>query len=244
MNNQSLEIASLRFGYPDGPDVLSGVDLTVAPGEKTALVGPNAAGKTTLFLLVCGILEARAGTVTVSGETVRHGRFNRRVSYLFQSPDDQLFSARVYDDVAFGPLNMGLSAEEVRRRSEAALKQVKCEELADKPPHHLSGGEKRMVALATILSMSPDILLLDEPTSNLDLKNRRKVIQTINAIDTTMIIASHDLEFLLETCRSAVVLDKGGVAARGEIVEILSNKAFMAAHGLEKPHSLYPHSHG
>jgi cobalt/nickel transport system ATP-binding protein len=201
-----LTIEYLCFSYPDQKAVLKGISFQSDRGERTALVGPNGSGKTTLFLLLCGILKPEAGEIVSDGRPVLHGRFNPEVSYLFQSPDDQLFCSTVFDDVASGPLNMDLSNEEVRRRTQDALDTVGCRALAERAPHHLSGGEKLMVAIATILSMMPQIILFDEPTTNLDNRNRRKVIQIIQSVEHTMIIASHDLEFLLETCERVLLI--------------------------------------
>lgn len=244
MNNQTaLYIKNLCFSYPDKKDVLTGVNLKVHKGERVALIGPNGSGKTTLFLLLCGILSPSSGDITINGKKVMHNQLNTEISYLFQSSDDQLFSSTVFDDVAFGPLNIGLSEKEVSDRVKSALKQVNCQELADKSPHHLSGGEKRMAALATILSMQPEIMLLDEPTSDLDLLNRRNIIGTLSSIRKTLIISSHDLEFLLETCQRVLIIDNGEIVEDGPIVDLLSNEALMESHHMEKPHSLYPHTH-
>ena len=236
-----LKVENLRFAYSESRSVLTMINLTLSKGERIALVGPNGSGKTTLFLLLCGILKAESGLICTNGKTVLHSRFNPEISYLFQSPDDQLFSSTVFDDIAFGPLNMGLSPDEVRERAAKALESVGCIDLAQRAPHHLSGGEKRMAAIATILSMSPGIILFDEPTSALDSRNRRRVIQTILSISQSMIIASHDLEFLLETCQRVLLLDCGRIVADGPIREILADETLLKAHGLEKPHSLVPH---
>jgi cobalt/nickel transport system ATP-binding protein len=238
-----LEIEDLSFSYSERPGVLQGVSFGVKAGERTALVGPNGSGKTTLLLLACGILKPSGGYVTVDGRQVEAGRFDPRVAYLFQSPDDQLFCPTVYDDVAFGPLNMGLPSEAVRERVQAALVTVGAEALAGRPPHHLSGGEKRLVALATVLSMSPAVILLDEPTSNLDSRNRRQVIDILKDASQTLLVTSHDLEFLLEICPGVVLIDEGRVHADGPIRRVLANETLLKSHGLEKPHSLVPHRH-
>ena len=241
--NIVLHMDNLSFRYPDKSKILEKITLSLFSKEKTAIIGPNGSGKTTLFLLLCGILKPESGKIEVNGNTIRHNHFNPEITYLFQTPDDQLFSPTVFDDIAFGPLNMGLSREEILIRVKAALETVNLTHLSDKPPHHLSGGEKRMAAIATILSMMPDILLFDEPTSNLDAKNRRQVISTIKEINKTMFISSHDLEFLLETCNRCILLDSGKIIADGPIVDILINEQLLNMHHMEKPHSLIPHIH-
>jgi cobalt/nickel transport system ATP-binding protein len=238
-----VEIRDLGFAYPGRSAVLQGWSFAVKSGERVAVVGPNGSGKTTLLLLVCGILKPSGGTVTVEGHPIQAERFDPRVTYLFQSPDDQLFCPTVFDDVAFGPLNMGLSAEDVRKRVQEALATVGAEALAERPPHHLSGGEKRLVALATLLSMSPKVILLDEPTSNLDSRNRRQVIEILKRAPQTLLVTSHDLEFLLEICPRVLLIDQGRLNGDGPIRQVLADQTLLQAHGLEKPHSLVPHRH-
>jgi cobalt/nickel transport system ATP-binding protein len=239
----TVVVRGLTFAYPQRPAVLEGVSFDVEAGQRVAVVGPNGSGKTTLLLLSCGVLKPSAGVVSVDGRTIEAGHFDPRITYLFQSPDDQLFCPTVFDDVAFGPLNMRLPAEEARNRVQQALKTVGAEALADRPPHHLSGGEKRLVALATLLSMSPKVILLDEPTSNLDSRNRRQVIDILEQAPQTLMITSHDLEFLLEVCPRVLLIDDGRVNADGPIRKILADQKLLQAHGLEKPHSLIPHRH-
>jgi cobalt/nickel transport system ATP-binding protein len=239
----ALDIRDLSFAYPERPEVLQGVSFEVKAGQRVAVVGPNGSGKTTLLLLTCGVLKPSAGVVSVDDRQIKAEHFDPRVTYLFQSPDDQLFCPTVFDDVAFGPLNMGLPAEEARDRVQEALKTVGAEALADRPPHHLSGGEKRLVALATLLSMSPRVILLDEPTSNLDSRNRRQVINILEQAPQTLLVTSHDLEFLLEICPRVLLIDGGRVTADGPIREVLADEQLLRAHGLEKPHSLIPHRH-
>ncbi|MFH2000937.1 MAG: energy-coupling factor ABC transporter ATP-binding protein [Planctomycetota bacterium] len=243
MSLGTVEVENISFSYPDNREVLKQIKFDVAVRERVALVGPNGSGKTTLFLLISGILKPAQGCIRISGSEVRHNRFDPEIAYLFQSPDDQLFSPSVFDDVAFGPLNMGLSHASVHDRVDAALARVDCSRHAAQSPHHLSGGEKRMVALATLLAMQPSIMMLDEPTSNLDMKNRRRVIETLSILDKTMLIASHDLEFLLETCTRALIFDHGKIMKDGPIAELFSDEDLMRAHHLEKPHSLHPHTH-
>lgn len=242
-NEIVLEVKKLCFSYPDKDNVLIDISFAVNRGERIALIGPNGSGKTTLFLLLCGILQPNAGEISVNGKAVSHNQFNTDISYMFQSPDDQLFTSTVFDDVAFGPINEGLPDEEVKDRVKNALERVGCQELADKSPHHLSGGEKRMVALATILSMHPQVMVFDEPTSDLDLRNRRNIITLFTSLQKTMVISSHDLEFLLETCNRALIIDKGKIVEDGDIVDLLSDETIMKSHHMEKPHSLYPHTH-
>lgn len=236
-----LTIKDISFAYPGGDPILNKIDLHLRPGEKTALVGPNGSGKTTLFLLCCGILKEQEGTIEVHEKLIQHKKFNPRISYLFQSPDDQLFSSTIFDDVAFGPLNMGVDKEDIHGIVREALDRVNLEKLSDKSPFHLSGGEKRMAAIASLLSMNPELLLFDEPTANLDSRNKRKVIELIQSMEETLFISSHDLEFLLETCSRVIVIDEGKIVADGPIKEIMSDKELMNRHGLEKPHSLIPH---
>ena len=241
MSPPILTVQGLSYSYPDRPGVLHGVTLRLDTSQRVGLVGPNGAGKTTLFLLISGVLRPRNGGIELAGRAVEAGRFNPDVAYLFQSPEDQLFCATVFDDVAFGPLNMGLADEEVQRRVSDALQRVDCQALSDRSPHHLSGGEKRLVALASILAMEPQVLLLDEPTANLDSASRRNVINVLQGAQEALFVASHDLEFLLETCAEVILLDGGSVVAAGPIVEVLGNEELMRAHNLEKPHSLIPH---
>ena len=240
--NFILTIENLSFSYPDKSDVLKEVCFRISSGEHVGLVGPNGSGKTTLFLLLCGILAPQSGRITATGKRVAAGRFNPNIAYLFQSPEDQLFSTTLFDDVTFGPLNMALPREEVELRAARSLEQVGCSSLSERAPHHLSGGEKRLAAFATVLSMMPDIILLDEPTSNLDSLNRRNVINIIRQMKQTLMICSHDLEFLLETCQRVILIDRGRIVREGAIVELLSDERLMKSHHLEKPHSLTPHN--
>ena len=236
-----LEIAGLHFSYPDGLEVLEDIYLRVMPGERLGLIGPNGAGKTTLFLQVCGVLPPSAGEITVLGKPVLNGDFRPEVGLVFQNPDDQLFCPSVQDDVAFGPGNMGLSKEEVETRVMEALSAVGCAELAGRPPHHLSEGEKRMVSIAGILAMRPKLVIYDEPSANLDIRSRRRLIKLIQASTGTILIASHDLELILEVCSRVVLLDGGRLVADGNPYEIMGDDRLMEAHGQEKPHSLVPH---
>jgi cobalt/nickel transport system ATP-binding protein len=243
-----IEVDSLTFAYPGGLTALAGVSLRVQRGESIALVGPNGAGKTTLFLCLSGVLRPSAGKARVGGldvaDAAERRRLPEKVGVIFQQSDDQLFSATVRDDVAFGPLNLGLDRATIQQRVAAALKQVGLEGFDERIPFHLSGGEKRRVALAGVLAMQSEVLLLDEPSMHLDPRGRRELIALIQQLGNTKLIASHDLEFILSTCQRAVVLDHGTVIADGPIRRLLADRELMEAHGLEVPHSLtHPHAH-
>src|SRR5262249_27202113 len=218
------------------------VSFDVAPGESVALVGPNGAGKTSLFLCLAGVLRSSGGTVRVCGLNPRDPADRRRlpahVGIVFQDSDDQLFNATVFDDVAFGPLNLELQPDEVRRRVTEALEQVGLTGLDNRVPFHLSGGEERRGALAGVLAMQPSVLLLDEPTLHLDPRGRRELIRLVNGLPGTKMIASHDLEMVLETCGRTLLLDRGRVVADGPSRRLLADVALMDAHGLEVPYSL------
>ncbi len=233
-----IRIDRITYNYEDREDALHEVAFAVARGERVGLIGPNGAGKTTLFHIICGILKPSSGSVTVNEKPVKPHSFNRDVGYLFQDPDDQLFSPTVYDDIAFGPVNLGLDKDEVRKRAARAMEVTGTGGLADRPSHHLSGGEKRMVAVAAIIAMEPPVIIYDEPSSNLDMRARRKLITLINGRGETVLIASHDLELILETCQRVILLDNGRVVAHGPAAEIMDNADLMAEHGLERPHSL------
>ncbi len=243
-NQRQVAIAaqSLSFSYPDQPDVLCNISLTLHEGERVGLIGHNGCGKTTLFMLLCGVLKSTAGTISLFGEPLQPGQFRPEVGLLFQDPDDQLFSVSVWDDIAFGPQNMGLSADEVAARVEQAAAMTGITQLLQRVPHHLSGGEKQMVAIAGLLAMTPKILLYDEPTASLDLRTRRRLIRFLQHSTETLLIASHDLEFVLEVCDRVVLIDGGGIVADGSPRQVMGNQALMEYHGLEKPHSLMPHT--
>ncbi len=237
-----LMISGLCFSYPDTSNVLENVSLKVMPGERVGLIGPNGAGKTTLFLEICGVLEPSAGQIVVLGKPVKNRDFRPEVGLVFQNPDDQLFCPSVRDDVAFGLHNMALPKDEVESRVTEALSIVGCLELADRPVHHLSEGEKRMVSIADVLAMWPRLVLYDEPSANLDIRSRRRLIRLLQASTETMLIASHDLELILEVCTRVVLIDNGHIIADGNSCEIMGNDELMEAHGQEKPHSLVPHT--
>jgi cobalt/nickel transport system ATP-binding protein len=237
MSELSVEIDHLSFTYPDGRQALSDVHLEVCAGEKVAIVGPNGAGKSTLFLHLNGILRGR-GRLQVAGlpvndETIRDVR--ARVGLVFQDPDDQLFSPTVFDDVAFGPLHMGRPAAEVRARVARALAAVDMEGHEEQMPHHMSVGERKRVAIATVLAMDPAILVLDEPSGGLDPRARRNLIRLLRDLPQTMLVASHDMRLVWELCPRTVILDSGQVAADGATETLLRDAALMERHGLEVP---------
>jgi cobalt transport protein ATP-binding subunit len=239
----SLLVEDLAFAYPDGHQALYGVDLRIEPGERVALLGPNGAGKTTLVLHLNGILRAGRGRVSVAGLPVDKRSLQevrRRVGIVFQDPDDQLFMPTVGEDVAFGPRNLGLPEDEVTRRVAGALEQVGMSGYADRPPHHLSFGQRRRVAVATVLSMHPDILVLDEPSSNLDPAGRRELAEVLQALPVTLLMVTHDLPYALQLCPRSVVLDDGVVVADGPTRELLGDTELLAAHRLELPYGFDP----
>ena len=230
-----LEIDGLSYRYPvEGDWALQDLSLTVGEGESVGLIGPNGAGKSTLLLHLNGILQAD-GRVKLFGLPAIRGNLKEirsRVGLVFQDPDDQLFMPTVFDDVAFGPLNMGLPAEEIRRRVAGALERVGLEGFERRVPHHMSGGEKRRVAIATVISMEPSLLVLDEPGADLDPRGRREFIELLNGLALTKIIASHDLDLIRRTCSRCIVLDGGRIVADGPAEEILSSRDLLEAHGL------------
>lgn len=238
-----LQVRGLAFSYPDGTEALRGVDLDLERGERAALLGSNGAGKTTLLLALIGIAMPQAGTVRVgelelSEDTLSEIR--RRIGIVFQDPDDQLFMPTVARDVAFGPANLGLPPEEVERRTKVALERVGMSEHGDRAPHHLSAGEARRVALAGVLAMEPDLLVLDEPTSNLDPVGRRELVELLLGLDTTLLVVTHDLPIALELCPRSVILNAGVVAADGPTPVLLSDARVMAANRLEIPFGFDP----
>ncbi|GAB6058888.1 energy-coupling factor ABC transporter ATP-binding protein [Desulfonatronum parangueonense] len=239
--SSAIALHNLCFSYPDNPDVLRDLNLTVLPGQRVGLIGPNGAGKTTLFMTICGILKPTSGQVLVLDKPVTSGSFNPQVALVFQKSDDQLFCPSVWEDVAFGPENMGLSGDEVNQRVRDALVTVGAMDLAQRPVHHLSEGEKRIVSIAGALAMQPRVLIYDEPSAGLDIRARRRLINLLKQGDQTLLIASHDLEMVLEVCERVVLMDQGLIVADGPALEIMADEDLMTAHGQEKPHSLIPH---
>ena len=230
-----LEVKQLSYAYPDGRVALSDVFLQVAYGEKVGLVGHNGAGKSTLLLHLIGILRGQGGIV-VEGTILEDSNVRQirsRVGLVFQDPNDQLFSPTVFDDVAFGPLNMGLSDQEVRDRSEAALEQVGMADFASRMPHHLSLGEKKRVSVATVLSMRPAMLALDEPSAGLDPQARLELIELLVSLPQTMLVASHDLDLVRQVCGRAVVLSEGRVIADMPSGELPQHESLLYARGLD-----------
>jgi cobalt/nickel transport system ATP-binding protein len=241
-----VSVRDLVYAYPGGQRALVDVSFSIAAGETVGVVGPNGAGKTTLFLCLMGILSVKPGAIRVSGldptEASQRRALPSKVGIVFQNSDDQLFNASVFDDVAFGPLNLGLSADEVRLRVAEALERVGLKGFGDRVPFHLSGGEKRRVALAGVLAMRPEILLLDEPSSHLDPRGRRELIGLIRSISGTKLIAAHDLELIRESCTRILLMDQGRLIADGPVRSILADQGLMDTHGLEVPHSLSHHA--
>ncbi|MGD2077265.1 MAG: ABC transporter ATP-binding protein [Chloroflexota bacterium] len=235
--HHTIDVKDLKFSYPDGRQALNGVTLHVAPGEKMALVGPNGAGKSTLLLHLPGLLTGE-GQVRLAGMDVANGdlgRLRAAVGLVFQNPDDQLFSLTVFEDVAFGPLHMGLAEDEVRRRVAEALAAVEMSDYVDRVSHHLSIGEKKRIAIATVLSMTPEILVLDEPTAGLDPRARRNLINLLDKLDITMLVSTHDMAMVAELFPRMAIMDKGLIVAEGKTAELLADQALLAEHGLELP---------
>ncbi|HSE69399.1 MAG TPA: ABC transporter ATP-binding protein [Nocardioidaceae bacterium] len=243
MSTPVLDVRGLAYAYPDGHQALFGVNLHVHRGERVALLGPNGAGKTTLVHHLNGILAAGAGSVEVSGLPVTKQHLQevrRRVGVVFQDPDDQLFMPSVRDDVAFGPANLGLRGAALEERVMDALDRVGMADFVDRPPHHLSFGQRRRVAVATVLAMEPEILVLDEPSSNLDPASRRELAEILTTLDVTVLMVTHDLPYALELCPRSVVLSDGVIVADGPTIDVLTDDALMSAHRLELPFGFDP----
>ena len=232
-----LSVNDLHFSYPDGHSALKGVSLKLCSGDKVALVGPNGAGKSTLMLHLNGILGDK-GEVEVAGKRLTRDNLpaiRSMVGLVFQNPDDQLFSPTVFEDVAFGPLHMGLPEADVRNRVDAALEAVRMSSYRDRLSHHLSVGEKKRIAIATVLSMNPSLLVLDEPSAGLDPRARRTLINLLRELPITMLVSTHDMKLVEELFPRTIVMDEGRIVADGLTQDILADEALLSAHGLEKP---------
>jgi len=247
MTSASIDIRDLCYTYPDGTSALQGISFSIKPGESVGLVGANGAGKSTFLLQLNGFLSPTKGKILIGGVEITNetpAAIRSNVGLVFQNPDDQLFMPTVGEDVAFGPLHAGWPAEKVASASADALERVGMSHLVNRPPYRLSAGEKRAVAIATVLAMSPEVLVMDEPSSDLDPRSRRRLIELLRSFHQTRIIATHDLELVVETCSRVIVIGLGSVVADGPTRDILNNEALMLAHGLERPHILrhiHPH---
>lgn len=233
-----IHIRNLCFTYPDGNQALNNVSIEIEEGSTVAVVGANGAGKSTLLALLVGIFAAKEGEIVIAGTPVQKDRLEevrRKVGFVFQNPDDQLFMSRVYDDITFGPRNFGHSSDEIRDMAERAIDTMKIGHLKDRAPHKLSGGEKRNVAIAAVLAMDPEVLLFDEPSSFLDPKSRRNFIHAMETLDHTKLIATHDLDLVLDLCDRVIILRKGEVFADGKPTELFLNRELMEETGLEIP---------
>ncbi|MBU3692407.1 MAG: energy-coupling factor ABC transporter ATP-binding protein [Candidatus Nanopelagicaceae bacterium] len=241
MNNLSLQVKDLAYAYPDGHQALFGVNLELKRGERVALLGPNGAGKTTLVMHLNGIIPTMQGTVSVAGQLVNSNdkellsAIRHKVGIVFQDPDDQLFMPTVGEDVAFGPYNAGLRGSELENAVKEALELVGMYEFLDRPPHHLSFGQRRRVAVATVLAMKPEILVMDEPSSNLDPASRRELADIVRSLDVTLLMVTHDLPFAYELCERSVILSGGVIVADGSTDSILKNAELLTANRLELP---------
>ena len=238
MSHHIVEFKNVFFRYPDGTEALNGVNFRITHGESVGVVGANGAGKSTLLQHMNGYLVPTSGTITIGDLTLTtktRREIRKKVGIVFQNPDDQLFMPTVFDDVAFGPLNLGLDEASVRERVRKALGMVNSLDLQDKPPHHLSCGQKSAVAIASVMAMEPDILAMDEPAANLDPRSRRSLILLLKTFKHSKIVASHDLDLILDVCQRCIVIGGGAVVADGPSEEILSNKALLEENNLELP---------
>jgi cobalt/nickel transport system ATP-binding protein len=246
MTPVSLLVENVHYAYPDGHVALRGVNLAIERGERVALLGPNGAGKTTLVLHLNGILHSGGGLVQVGGLAVepddrsRLAEIRRRVGIVFQDPDDQLFMPTVAEDVAFGPANLGLRGPALAARVDEALSAVGMSEHRDRAPHHLSFGQRRRVAVATVLAMHPEILVLDEPSSNLDPASRRELAEILLGLDVTVLMVTHDLPYAMQLCPRSLVLDGGVIVADGKTNALIADAELMARHRLELPYGFAP----
>ena len=241
MIKKIIEIKNLNYSYPDGTEALSDINLDIFEGESIGIIGPNGAGKSTLLLHLNGILRGnshiRIFNQDVNDKNLAHIR--SKVGLVFQDPDNQLFMPTVFDDVAFGPINMSLPKNEVELSVEEALGEVDMLRFIGRASYHLSFGEKKRVSIATVLSMKPQILALDEPSSNLDPKHRRNLINFLKQLKLTKIIVAHDLDLVLQTCSRVALIDKGRIITAGITLDILRNKSLLETHDLEMPYPLF-----
>ena len=236
-----LSMKDVSFSYRPGREVLKGISLSVERGEQVALIGANGVGKSTLLKLFVGLLDPQSGSVEVCGMSVERKNLSavrRAAGYVFQDAESQLFLANVWEDVAFGPRNEGLAEDEVRKRTEVALESVGISSLAQEHVYRLSGGQKRLASIATVLALRPDVLLLDEPTLALDPRNRRMVIRALGDLPCAKLIATHDLDFVLDSCSRVIVMSGGRIVAEGAPADILQNRELLESNGLELPLSL------
>ncbi|HSL34212.1 MAG TPA: ATP-binding cassette domain-containing protein [Candidatus Limnocylindrales bacterium] len=234
----AVQVEHLHFCYPDGFEALKGVDLSIAAGEKVAIVGPNGAGKSTLLLHLNGIFEPAHGVVRIGADVVDRSsvrRIRAKVGLVFQDPDDQLFSPTVFEDVAFGPLHMGIPEVEIHDRVERALAAVGMAGFGRRMPHRMSLGQRKRVALATVLSMDPEVLVFDEPSAGLDPRGRRELIGVLRGLPQTLLVSTHDMRLVAEVFPRIVVMDDGRIAADGPTLAILNDDRLLEAHGLERP---------
>jgi len=241
MSHHIVEFKNVFFSYPDKTEALRDVSFRITHGESVGIIGANGAGKSTLLMHLNGYLMPSSGTINIGDlYLTRQTRqdIRKKVGIVFQNPDDQLFMPTVYEDVAFGPLNLGIDDSMVKQRVEYALNLVNCLDLQNKPPHHLSCGQKSAVAIAAVMAMEPDILAMDEPAANLDPRSRRLLINLLKSFNHSKIIASHDLDLILDVCRRCIIIKNGSVVADGQALEILSDRTLLEENNLELPLSL------
>ncbi len=241
MSHHIVEFKDVHYSYPDGTEALKGLSLRITHGESVGIVGANGAGKSTLLLHTNGFLLPQSGSITIGDlklDKNTRQEIRKKVGLIFQNPDDQLFMPTVFEDVAFGPLNLGIGPERIAECVNNALETVGCLNLRDKPPHHLSSGQKSAVAIASVIAMQPDILVMDEPASHLDPRSRRALIGLLRHFHHTKIVASHDLDLILDICRRCVIIKEGRVVADGRSEDLLTNRQLLEENNLEMPLSL------
>jgi cobalt/nickel transport system ATP-binding protein len=241
MSHHIIELQNVHYSYPDGTRALNGISFRIVHGESVGIVGANGAGKSTLLLQINGTLLPTQGSVSI-GETILSKKtvkeIRKKIGFVFQDPDDQIFMPTVFEDVAFGPLHLGWTLENVEQSAIKALEQVNCLHLKDRPPHRLSMGQRRSISIASVISMDPDILIMDEPSSNLDPRSRRQLIQLLKKFDHSKMLASHDLDMVMQLCDRTIILNEGTVVADGKTLELFSNETLLEENGLEKPLSM------